>query len=125
MLLNRIALPVPGPCASRMMVPSSTFQSTSASISCSSPPAFSAAIQPRRSPNARGLRCKVIANSPSCRRTAQLARRELDGFDYFRVGGAAAEIAREVVPDLVIVRIGMLGQQLSRHQHEARRAEAA
>ena len=42
--------PVPGPCASRMMVPSSIFGSTSASISCSSPADLSALIQPRRSP---------------------------------------------------------------------------
>src|SRR5215831_12690972 len=56
MLLKMSALPVPGPCASRMMVPSSMFQSTSASISASSPCALSASIQPRKSPKATGLR---------------------------------------------------------------------
>ena len=56
MLLNISAWPVPGPCASRMMVPSSMFQSTSALISCSSPCARSASIQPRMSPNAIGVR---------------------------------------------------------------------
>src|SRR5262245_25012918 len=60
MLLNRSALPVPGPCASRMMVPSSMFQSTSASTFCSSPSASSAAIQPRMSPKAVGLRSTAI-----------------------------------------------------------------
>ena len=43
-----------------MMVPSSMFQSTSASISCSSPAALSAPIQPRRSPKATGCRSMVI-----------------------------------------------------------------
>src|SRR5437763_1457109 len=56
MLLNRSARPFPGPCASRIMVPSSIFQSTSALISCSSPCACSALIQPRRSPKTTGLR---------------------------------------------------------------------
>src|SRR6516162_6931604 len=56
MFLKMSALPVPGPCASRMMVPSSMFQSTSAPISTSSPCALSAAIQLRRSPNATGFR---------------------------------------------------------------------
>ena len=61
MLLNSSALPVPGPCASRMMVPSSMFQSTSASISSSSPCARSASIQPRMSPKAVGLRRAVMS----------------------------------------------------------------
>src|SRR5262249_37803708 len=60
MLLNSSAWPVPGPCASRMIVPSSMFQSTSALISVSSPCALSASIQPRRSPKAVGLRSTDI-----------------------------------------------------------------
>src|SRR5262245_18009935 len=60
MLLNISAGPVPGPCARRRMVPSSMFQSTSASISRNSPAALSAAIQPLRSPNATGFRSTVI-----------------------------------------------------------------
>src|SRR5215510_7086064 len=43
-----------------MIVPSSMFQSTSAPISVSSPCALSASIQPRRSPNAVGLRSTDI-----------------------------------------------------------------
>src|SRR5258705_12329656 len=47
------------------------------------------------------------------------------GFDDFGIGGAAAEIAGEIVADVVFawLRIGL--QKLVRHQHEARRAEAA
>jgi hypothetical protein len=56
MLRNSMALPVPGPCASRMIVPSSRFQSTSALISVSSSCALSAAIQARMSPKATGVR---------------------------------------------------------------------
>src|ERR1043165_2373794 len=56
MFLNSSAGPVPGPCAMRVTVPSSTFQSTSASISRNSPAAFSAFIQLRMSPKATGLR---------------------------------------------------------------------
>src|SRR5262245_59912070 len=54
-----------------------------------------------------------------------LARCDLDRVDDLGIGGAAAEIAREVVPDLILVRIGMRLQQLRRHQHEARRAVPA
>ena len=42
------------------MVPSSMFQSTSASICCNSPAASSAFIQPRKSPNATGFLSVVI-----------------------------------------------------------------
>src|SRR5262249_15725680 len=54
-----------------------------------------------------------------------LARRDLDRVDDLGIGGAAAEITREVVPNLLLVRIGMRLQQLRRHQHEARRAVRA
>src|SRR5207244_1018126 len=62
MLLKMSALPVPGPCASRMTVPSSMFQSTSASISASSPCALSASIKPRKSPKATGFRSAEMAS---------------------------------------------------------------
>ena len=52
-------------------------------------------------------------------------RGALHRFDDFRISGAAAEIAGEIVLDVVVARIGILLQQLMRHQHEARRAEAA
>src|SRR5688500_2227147 len=50
---------------------------------------------------------------------------ELHRLDDFRVGRAAAQVARQVVLDVVLARVGVLVQQLARHQHEARRAEAA
>src|SRR5215831_19309607 len=183
MLLKMSALPVPGPCASRMMVPSSMFQSTSASISASSPCALSASIQPRKSPKAMGLRSADMSSlrtwnmrhsiprgpqtrwapspgvgnastnlgacPPPCP-SAQagegtqepksrcswlwpssgsnafaLARCDLDRVDDLGIGGAAAEIAGQIVPDLLLVRIGMGVEQLCRHQHEARRAVSA
>jgi len=43
----------------------------------------------------------------------------------FRISRAAAKIARQVVPYLVVGRVGIFIQQLARHQHEPRRAEAA
>src|SRR5262249_9472898 len=61
MFLNSSAGPVPGPCAMRVTVPSSTFQSTSASISRNSPADFSAFIQLRISPKATGFRCTLIS----------------------------------------------------------------
>src|SRR5262249_883801 len=177
MLLKMSALPVPGPCASRMMVPSSMFQSTSASISASSPCALSASIQPRKSPKATGLRStdrssgrawsitdadltvvpakagthdhRLWNMGPRFRgddgqfgaepigvwrytvcdlavlrvaRDLALARGDLDRVDDLGIGGAAAEIAGEIVPDLIFVRVGMRLEQLRRHQHEARRA---
>src|SRR5262249_57776206 len=54
-----------------------------------------------------------------------LARCDLDRVDDLGIGGAAAEIAREVVPDLLLVRVGMGVEQLRRHQHEAGRAVSA
>src|SRR6266567_3327256 len=125
MLLNNMAGPVPGPCASRMMVPSSMFQSTSASISCSSSWALSAAIQPRRSPNATGFRSLDMLLSPLRGARAHLARGKLHRLDDFRIGATAAQIAGEVMTDLVLVRVRVFGEELARHQHEARRAKAA
>src|SRR6516225_1379910 len=63
---------------------------------------------------------------PSSGSTAlALARRNLDRVDDLGIGGAAAEIAREIVPDLILVRVGMRFEQLRRHQHEAGRAVSA
>src|SRR5215469_2766402 len=41
------------------------------------------------------------------------------------IGGAATEIAREIVADLILARIGICREQLPRHQDKARRAKAA
>src|SRR5688572_4863658 len=54
-----------------------------------------------------------------------LARRELHRFDDFRVRRAAAKIAREVVANVVILRIGYFLEKLPRHKDESRRTEAA
>src|SRR5215470_5334683 len=54
-----------------------------------------------------------------------LAGSNLHGVDDLGVGGAAAEIAGEIVPDLLVVGIGMRVEQLRRHQHETGRAVAA
>src|SRR5215470_14370258 len=59
---------------------------------------------------------------PTC---AYLGGCEFHGFDNLRIGGAATEIAGEIVPDLVVVRVRMLLEQLACHQHEAWRAEPA
>src|SRR5580704_2546674 len=56
---------------------------------------------------------------------AHVARGELHGLDDFRIGGAAAEVAGQIVADGVVVRVGMVGDELARHQDEAGRAEAA
>src|SRR4029077_3690192 len=50
---------------------------------------------------------------------------ELHRLDDLWISRAAAQIARQVVPDLVLARVGYLVEQLARHQDEARRAEAA
>src|SRR5439155_508004 len=51
--------------------------------------------------------------------------RELHGLDDLRVGRAAAQVAGKIVPDGVVVRLGVLLEQLARHEDEPRRAEAA
>src|SRR5581483_3286620 len=71
---------------------------------------------PRRRPNRRRA-------SRSC--GPPLLRGELHRLDDLRVRGAAAQVAREIVADLVVRRIGIFLEQLARHQHEPRRAEAA
>src|ERR1700761_3597862 len=48
-----------------------------------------------------------------------------DGLDDLRIGGAAAEIAGEIMPDVVVAGIGMLLEQFMRHHDKARRAKAA
>src|SRR2546423_6475950 len=59
------------------------------------------------------------------RRVLPRARRELHRGDDLGIGGAAAEVAREIVPDLILVGIGMRLKELRGHQHESRRAIAA
>src|SRR5260370_88081 len=49
----------------------------------------------------------------------------LHGLDDFRIGGTAAQIARQIVADAIIVGVRMLVQQLLDHQHEAGRTETA
>src|SRR5258708_27361890 len=49
-----------------------------------------------------------------------LARGDLHRVDDLGVRGAAAEIAGEIMPDLIVVGIGIALQQLRRHQEEAR-----
>src|SRR4029077_724575 len=58
-------------------------------------------------------------------RHGTLLRCALHRLDDLRIGGAATEIAGEIVLDLVVVRIGMAVEQLLGHQDEAGRAEAA
>src|ERR1043166_4165482 len=47
------------------------------------------------------------------------------GFDDLGIAGAAADIAGDAEPDIVLVRIWILIQQRLRHHDDARRAEAA
>src|SRR5260370_36293877 len=56
---------------------------------------------------------------------AQLGGRELNGFDNLVVARAAAHIARDALPDLVIGGAGVIFQKGSGAPHHARRAEAA
>src|SRR5580704_4943201 len=52
-------------------------------------------------------------------------RRGADGGDDFGIGRAAAQIAREVVANLVVARVRNAIEQLARHHDETRRAEPA
>src|SRR5688572_26190384 len=49
----------------------------------------------------------------------------LHGLDDLRIRRAAAEIARQVVPDLIVGGFRRLLEQFLRHQHESGRTEAA
>ena len=51
--------------------------------------------------------------------------RRLAPRENFRIGGAAAQIAGEIMPDVVVARVGMRVEQLVRHQDETGRAESA
>ena len=94
MLLNSSAGPVPGPCAIRVMVPSSTFQSTSASISRNSPADFSAFIQLRMSPKATGLRSVLIIFPSPANRSAGGAISVTRSRTSFLFGSGATVISR-------------------------------
>src|SRR5690242_10936770 len=50
---------------------------------------------------------------------------QLDRVDDFRIGPATAQVAGEVVLDLLVAWIGMLLEQRLGHQNEARRAVPA
>src|SRR5579862_6176481 len=52
-------------------------------------------------------------------------RRHLHRLDDLRVSGAAAEIAGQIMLDVLVARVRMLLQELMHHEDEARRAEAA
>src|SRR6516225_8503711 len=54
-----------------------------------------------------------------------LAGGRLHRLDDFRVGGAAAQIAGEIIADAIIVGIGIFVEQLLDHQYEAGGAETA
>src|SRR5215475_529321 len=68
---------------------------------------------------------RTCAGHAASSRHGTLPRRALHRLDDLRIGGAAAEIAGEIVLDLVVVRIGMAVEQLLGHQDEPGRAEAA
>ena len=52
-------------------------------------------------------------------------RRQPDGVEDLLIAGAAAEVARERLADLVVARIRAAGEQVRRRDDEPRRAEAA
>src|SRR5215831_8806837 len=54
-----------------------------------------------------------------------LARGDLHRLDDLRIGGAAAEVAGQIVADLIVVRIRIAFEQLRGHQNKARGAVAA
>ena len=58
-------------------------------------------------------------------RPRQLAGRLLDRLDDVHVAGAAAEVAADPLPDLLLVRVRVLVEQPGRLHDHARRAEAA
>src|SRR5690242_6209750 len=58
-------------------------------------------------------------------RSAHRLGRGLDGLDDVHVAGAAAEVALEAPPDLLVVRVRVLREQVGRGHDEARRAVAA
>src|SRR4051794_34815446 len=64
----------------------------------------------------------VPSSCPGC---PHLVGGEFHGRDYFRIGAATAKVTREIVPDLVLIGLGALFEQLARHHHEARGAKAA
>src|SRR5215471_19029172 len=70
-----------------------------------------------------GIACAL--GSGGALRHLPLLRCGFHRLDHLRIGRAAAEVAGEIVFDALVVRIGVLVEQLFHHQHEAWRAEAA
>src|SRR5262249_57602960 len=69
--------------------------------------------------HARGHRLRL-----SLRRLTHLVAGVLDGLDDVDVARAAAEVARDRMPNLGLARVGILLQQRGRRHHHARCAEA-
>src|SRR5664279_4398718 len=68
----------------------------------------------------------MLPMSRSSDRRRGLARlAELDRLDDVVVAGAAADVAVEALADLLLARLRVVGEQLHRRHHHARRAEAA
>src|SRR3990172_2445167 len=71
-------------------------------------------------------RMRVLPCGRSVRQVAgHLAGCVLDSSDDLLVAGAAAEVALQAVPDLLVAWVRMPLEDLQRGQHHPRRAEAA
>src|SRR6202008_639712 len=66
-----------------------------------------------------------IAHALSAVSRCAFTGRKLYRLDDLGISAATAQIARQIVPDLVIARLWVLLKQLLRHHHETRRTEAA
>src|SRR5215470_10767740 len=75
-------------------------------------------------PTPHAVERACVARTASSRH-GTLLRRALHRLDDLWIGGAATEIAGQVMLDLVVVRIGVAVEQLLGHQDEPGRAEAA
>src|SRR5271166_2531740 len=71
--------------------------------------------------------CQNLISLPrACSRCcSRYLGRLFDRCDNLRIGGAAAEIPRQIVANVLVAWIGIVLEQLVGHQHESRRAEAA
>ena len=103
-------------CPTRLRISGSCFRIPTPCVTWRRGIALKSAIPPR----------SAICISSGCRRAADSSfRRALHRFDDLGISSAAAEVAGEVMADVILARVRLLFEQLGCHHHEPGRAEAA
>src|SRR5215468_7210432 len=79
----------------------------------------------KRASSLRGTEWPTPLTSVAIARSSHRGAGRLDGLHDVLVAGAAADVAADRPPDLLLARVVVLGEQRGGDEHHPRRAEAA